>query len=465
MTRSTLPLLLAAAAALSVALIASPLLVCAAIAAPFCLSWLGRGLPEQERTWLLTLLAAGLAARAALVAAQFVAGIPLLNDMSVGALAGDESYYLSRALRVRDLLAGYAGTKYDYFVANDAYGQTSYVTLLTWLQVVFGPTPYSLKIVNGLLYVCGAGVLYRMARAAFGALPALAGLSALLFLPSLLFSSVSLLKESAYFLVAAVFVAGTWQFVRHAQTRHWPRILVLAGVCATALILLDGLRRGALILMGGGLLVGLLLWLIAQTRARMVAGVAAAAISIVAIAIVPPAHDRVLRGISEAAKVHGGHVFTVGHVYKLMDDEFYVRPQAPVAWDLRLTDAQAIRFLGRAAISFVVTPWPWQMRSTGELALLPEHILWYLMIILLPFGIVAGWRMDPLATALFIGFAIPTAAVVALTNGNIGTLFRLRGLATPYFIWLSMVGLCVVGEKLAASREMRGAAFTERPVL
>ena len=34
--------------------------------------------------------------------------------MSIGALAGDESYYLSRALRVRDLLLGYAATKYDY---------------------------------------------------------------------------------------------------------------------------------------------------------------------------------------------------------------------------------------------------------------------------------------------------------------------------------------------------------------
>jgi hypothetical protein len=113
----------------------------------------------------------------------------------------------------------------------------------------------------------------------------------------------------------------------------------------------------------------------------------------------------------------------------------------------------------------VVTPWPWQMRSTGELALLPEHVLWYLIVLLLPFGIAAGWRIDPLATSLFLGFAIPTAAVVALTNGNIGTLFRLRGLVTPYLLWVSAVGLCAIGERLTAPRIARPVTFAERPAL
>ena len=30
---------------------------------------------------------------------------------------------------------------------------------------------------------------------------------------------------------------------------------------------------------------------------------------------------------------------------------------------LSLSDAEAFRFVVRAAVSFVVTPWPWEMRS------------------------------------------------------------------------------------------------------
>jgi hypothetical protein len=43
-------------------------------------------------------------------------------------------------------------------------------------------------------------------------------------------------------------------------------------------------------------------------------------------------------------------------------------------------------------------------------------------------------------TALLAGFVIPTAAALALTNGNVGTLLRLRGTIIPYVLWISAVG-------------------------
>jgi hypothetical protein len=147
-------------------------------------------------------------------------------------------------------------------------------------------------------------------------------------------------------------------------------------------------------------------------------------------------------------------VFTVGHVYKLLDEGFYTTPEGSV-WELSLTDAEAVRFVARAAASFIVTPWPWEMRSRSELAFMPEHLVWYLLIAALPFGIIAGWRIDPLATALLCGVAIPTAAVIAVTNGNVGTLLRLRGLVIPYIAWLSAIGLCVIGEWLASLQRPR----------
>lgn len=464
-TRYPAGLAIAVAGILALALVASPLLVCAALLAPLCFTRIARGLPGREHRFLMGLLFVALAVRAGLVALQLLKGMPLLSDLSVGALAGDESYYLSRALRVRDLLLGYAGSKYDYFVSTDAYGQTSYLSLLTWLQVAAGPTPYSMKVVNGLIYVCGAGLLFRMSRNAFGPLPAFTGLTVLLFLPSLLFSSVSLLKESSYFFVAAVFVTCAWQAAIRIGGGHWSGAAPYAATAAVSLLVLDGLRRGGLVLLGGGFLLGLAIWFIGQSGRRLAVTAAVSVLLVVSVAVVPAARSRVVRAVESTAKLHAGHVFTVGHVYKLMDEGFYTTPEFPAAWDLRLSAPQALRFVVRAAISFVATPLPWQMRSRSELAFMPEHVFWYLMLAALPFGVVAGWRINPLGTALLLGFALPTAIVVAATNGNVGTLLRMRGLVTPYLAWLSAVGFCAIAERLAAMATAPRAPLSERLAL
>jgi hypothetical protein len=83
----------------------------------------------------------------------------------------------------------------------------------------------------------------------------------------------------------------------------------------------------------------------------------------------------------------------------------------------------------------------------------------------LPFGVAAGWRSSPLATALFLGFTLSTAAVIAITNGNVGTLLRMRGMVTPYLVWISAVGLCTVGERLATALSISDPSLRERPAL
>ena len=83
---------------------------------------------------------------------------------------------------------------------------------------------------------------------------------------------------------------------------------------------------------------------------------------------------------------------------------------------------------------------------------------WYLLVVLLPIGIAIGQRRDRLVTCLLAGYIVPTAAVLAFTNGNVGTLVRLRGTVVPYMIWLSAVGFCGVLERLA-SRRRQGTAL------
>lgn len=434
---------------LAVAYTASPLGLLFLVVTPLLCLVAGRGLPEHERRILATILASALVARLLAVIAMFVVGIPYHSDLAVGALSGDEAYNLGRALRIRDIMLGFGGTHYDYFVATDEYGRTSYLELLTRLQVAFGPAPYGLRLVNALLFTTGAAVLFRTVRPAFGLIPACLGLVGVLFLPSVFYASISLLKESLYFLATSVVLAAA---VRLLRGRGVAGMLLALVAMAGSLWVLDDLRRGAIVLATAGIATAIVLRLATASRQRA-AWALAGAVVVAGIAVTqPPLSDRVLGGVTGLARQHSGHVFTVGHAYKLLDAGFYMNPATPASSSITLTPPQAVRFVMRALVSFLLTPLPWQAVSRGELVFLPEHLVWYLLLATVPFGLVAGWRRDPLVTAVLIGFVLPTALVLALTNGNVGTLLRLRGLVTPHLMWIGVLGMCVIGEALVARR-------------
>jgi hypothetical protein len=446
----------AAGVALGVVYTASPLTFLTVAAFPLLLRRAGRGLPAAERQTIVTILTAALAARVLLIAALFVMGVPFHNDLSVGALRGDEAYNVTRSLRMRDVLLGMASSKYDHMVANDEYGRTSYLGVLTVVQTLLGPAPYGIKVFNAALFVAGAVLLFRLTRKSYGDWPAMAGLTILLFIPTLLYSSTSALKESLYFVAAAGCLGAAMSVWRAASLT--PRVTA-ALVLAASVWLLSDLRRAGAELALAGLAAGVVMRMTFVSRWRTAAAALVAGAAIGVVVIQPTARNRVVSGLTETAKLHSGHVFTVGHAYKLLDDGFYYLPATPSASPLTLTPDHALRYVVRSAYTFALTPLPWEMRSRGELAVLPEQVLWYLLLAGLPAGIAVGWKRDALLTAMLVGYVVPTAVVVALTTGNVGTLVRLRGLVSPYLLWVSVLGYCAMMNWLLRARAV-GTATT-----
>jgi hypothetical protein len=440
------PTSIAAGIALAVLYSVSPLFTLTLAATVVWLCTVGRGLTRDERRQLILVIVVALGARWLLIGGMLVGGIPLHNDLSVGAATGDDGYYLARALRARDIALGLTHSRYDYFVVNDEYGRTSYLYLLTAIQVLFGPTPYGMRALNALIFVAAAVMLFRAVRPAFGATASLTGLVALLFLPSLLVGSISLGKEPLYFLVAAILFSTVL-----AMLRRWSVVSIAAGgtVAVLCVIALDSLRRGAAALALAGLAIALSAPVLLATWRRAAATLAVLAVAAGAAYSQPPLRGRAIDAVTSVSKTHAGHVFTSGHAYKLLDEGFYFTPGiAPFT----LTADQALRFLARAALSFVVTPLPWEIASLRELAFLPEYVAWLALVLFAVPGVAAGWRRDPRLTALLLGFILPTAAAVAVTTGNVGTLLRLRGLVTPFLIWLSALGAIAVAEFMLAPR-------------
>jgi hypothetical protein len=417
----------------------SPLTIIVVIAGAIVLPPFTRSLRPAERRWFAAIVLAAALARLLAVGGLFVRNLPFHDDQFVGAMSGDEAYVMSRALRTRDIVRGSPTTKYDFFVAFDEYGRNGYVRAVTVAQSILGPTPYSLRLLNALLFTVAVLLLFRLCHGAFGALPAFGGLVVALFWPTLFAWSISLLKEPLYLLAGVVLLTAAIGIVRAPRWSSRAGYVVAAAAAAASV---RDLRPGALLLAAAGLAVGFAMTIVTASKRRLIAGTVIVAIAATIAVAQPAIRRRAIAGLEAAARTQTGHVFTVGHAYKLLDAGFYVNPQTPAASTLTLTPEEAARFVLRAIGSFIIVPVPWQLQSARELVYLPEQVAWYAVALLLPIGIVAGCRRDRLVTCMLVGYAVPTAMALALTTGNVGTLLRLRGLVMPYIVWVSVLGFC-----------------------
>lgn len=436
----------------------SPLLLVATALAVLIVVSVRRHLPENEQCTVTTIVLAAIIARVVVVAALAVWSIPVASAQSGGVLFGDEGYLFERSLRTRDIVLGFSVGKLDYMTVFDGYYDTKYSWWLAWLQTTFGPSPYAIRVVNGLLFVAAASVMYRLARRAFGATAAQWGLATLLFLPSLLFWSVSLLKDSVYFLLTTGALAAAVMVARG------PRWSVRIGGLAALLGMLWGLadlRPWATPLTVGGIAAGFAIRWTFHSKVRMGAALAGVLLAGAVTAASSPLSTAVLETITWLSQQHIGHATTPGHAYRTLDDEFYPDYQRALG-GRPLKPAVAARYIARSAVAFVSVPLPWRLATPAELAYIPEQVVWYVIAAFGVVGLVAAYRRDATFTSLLVGYIVTMSAALALINGNVGTLVRLRGLVTRFVVWIAAVGLMATITKLTGDKAVATSRLVDR---
>jgi hypothetical protein len=406
-----------------------------------------QGLDDDERRRVASLLVVAIALRAIAVAALFLTTNH--EQVPFGRFFGDEEFYLRHSIWLRNIAVGLPVHTSDFAFAFDTLGWTSYLYVLAFLQVLVGPAPYGVHLFGIALFLLGTVVLFRTVRPVLGRAPSLMGLAVLLFLPSLFAWSISALKEPLYFLATACAIALA---VKLARDRRWGVRLIVLAALVVLVFAIGTIRDGGAVLAGVGILAGLAgAWVVRRPWA------VAALVVLLPIAAgltlrVPRTQIRAYNVIQWAARQHRSFVETPGWVYTLLDQRFYDDGQAIT--DMRFDEAA--RYVMRAAERYVTVPLPWEAESPAAVAYLPEQVVWYVLVALLPVGVLFSLRRDVVLTVILCGVTVVSASAIALLNGNVGALVRLRVLAIPYLTWLSMVGLC---ELLArASRQREGAA-------
>jgi hypothetical protein len=430
-TQSRVITALAAGAMLGAIYTLSPLTVLSLAVLAAAVIRASRGLLETEQRWFWSLLSIAILIRLLAIAGLFLSAD---DTRPFASFFGDEDLYKSRTVWMRNVGQGIPMSPADVIYSFDTVGRTSYIFVLAFIQALVGDAPYGLHVMNMVLYLCAALALYRVARRSYGPVVAMAGLIVLLFLPSLLFWSISVLKEPMNVFMIAAQLMCALAIVR--APRWWQKAAAMGGVVAFGLAM-ESLRSGGLVTAVAGTIGGLLLLFVLAKGRRLVAAAVAIPVAIALVASSPAVQERVLFNLRAAAVYHSGHVMTPGYAYRLLDSGWYAR-----RFEIRehLTQQEAARFAVKALASYFTEPLPWRTESTALLAYVPEQMFWYLMALMLPFGVIAGMRHDRVMTSLLMAHALVAIALVALTSGNIGTLIRHRSLALPYLVWLSALG-------------------------
>jgi len=94
------------------------------------------------------------------------------------------------------------------------------------------------------------------------------------------------------------------------------------------------------------------------------------------------------------------------------------------------------------------------MATRGELIYLPEQIVWYGLLLVAPLGVIVAARRNRTAASLLVAYLVPTAAAVAMTTGNVGTLIRHRTLIVPFVVWIGAMGLASVMQRVVRRQEV-----------
>ncbi len=421
--------------AIGVAYVLSPLTVWFAIAVvPVILGSL-RGLDDGERLAVATIVVCAVALRLLILAGLF-----LWTDHSVvpfGSFFADEDYFIKRSLWLGNVARGMSVHPIDLEYTFMPYGRSGHVYLLAFVETIVGPSPYGLRLVGVLFYVLAVVMLYRTVRTTLGRMPALFGLAVLLFLPSLLAWSISVLKEPPFVLISALSLILACRVVQTMRS-VWRRALALGGIAALAAVQ-QGIRPYGALFTISSVVLGFAIAFVATRPRILLAALVAAPILFGAIFSNPEIQLKTYVAIQSAARQHWGAVaVSRGHGYKLLDERFY--PELNEISGLEF--AETMRFLFRAVAAYVTVPRPREAQSPSALAYVPEQIVCYALAALVPAGVLFGFRRNAVVTGLLLAHALLIGAAAAFTDGNVGTLVRHRGLALPYLVWLSGVGAC-----------------------
>ncbi len=118
---------------------------------------------------------------------------------------------------------------------------------------------------------------------------------------------------------------------------------------------------------------------------------------------------------------------------------------------------RTIAYLPKGLAYALFAPFPWDLRRTLDALTVPEMLTWYVLFVA---AVWTAWidRRRWRTLAPLLAFVIGMMFVFALAEGNVGTLFRHRGMVIPTVAVLAAPTLVALAARAPGSAPARAVA-------
>jgi 4-amino-4-deoxy-L-arabinose transferase-like glycosyltransferase len=400
-----------------------------------------------------------------------------------GFVTGDDASYFRLSSHFADYLRGVPadpGYGPPYW-GGDAFLFGTFAYLETALFLVFGPDVRVALILNAGIAVATALLVYAIALRLFSGRAALVAASVVAFYPSLLLWSSLNLKDP---LTIALVVIAVWSMVAFRRSPHLLTLLLpfaaaellvtlrsyaaatiaIAALMTFALVRLPTLRRIATVILASSLTVALVLQSLGMVGLRPDSDIFAAmerirsAMGAGANTAFVPTAPPVTAAPVTAAPVTAAPVTAAPVTAVPVTAAPVTTTLSPIATvSARTTPgtpvpaARTLSYLPVGLAYALFAPFPLFATRLQELIAAPEMVFWYGMLVAATITLWRDRRRWHALVALVLTFS-GLLALLALVEGNTGTLFRHRGMLIPLVALLASPTLAGVLSKVISGR-------------
>lgn len=380
---------------------------------------------SKETAFLINIFIAAFLSR--IIAASFLYHFVFLTNNS--GLIGDSEMYHQSANSILDMwLSGIKDNSYIYYQVrstNRAGTLGEYDFYTAGLYFFFGRNPLVPTFINSLAGALTLLIVYDITRTIYNKKAALFAAILTGFWPSTFLWSIQSLKEPIVTFAGSLLV---WSFLKIKIGFRFYYMLLAA---MATLVLMP--FRGFLVLVF--YLFILPLAFLTSSKLKMAIGALLLFLGCAAIflymdnlkTLIPPSiansNEMPLEWLyrTRSYRAYGGSAFLRG-------------------WDF----TSLPKFIIFAPLAFMIAwlaPFPWQMGSARQIISMPEMLLFYLLIPCMLYGARFIVKNKFKEGSLIIFYIMIISSILALVEGNVGTLFRHKSMILPLCFVLIAIGM------------------------
>lgn len=372
----------------------------------------------EDKRFILILFVSGILLR--VVLSLFLYSQSYIQGYS-GFLSGDASVYSERAWQIAQFWQDPIKNPFPRI----RHGINGYTYCIAFFYALFGYSPLVLKFINPLLGTVSGILIFYITKDIFNVKVARLSAIFVVFSPSLIRWSVDILKDPLITFLIILFFLILIKF----QEKKWIYLIPLIFVVLILMTLGNPLYPIlAFILVYG-------FFIVLRLRPLKIVGLIFLLYSIILFS-----NFRDLNPINltqESLK----KAATYQQIQAVTDEAgYFIYDNTAISEGRINLISLSLSYL--KGLSYALfSPFPWTITSRLQLFAYPQILMWYFLFPFVIIGILLSLRYKIKGTSAIIAFIFLTSSLLALVEGNIGTVFRHRDWIGPFFLIFAAVGL------------------------